>query len=150
MWNQKRSLALSKLFTLLFMAGLAAVLLFAPRLVKWLILFSINAKPGYFWFYLATIYTGGVFAAALLYNMYRLLHCIGLGQVFTNKNVAFLRHISWCCFIGAVICLVSGLGYYLPWLVVGVAAAFMGLVVRVVKNIVAQAIILKEENDFTI
>ena len=33
---------------------------------------------------------------------------------------------------------------------VGLAAAFVGLIVRVVKNVIAQAVHLKEENDYTI
>jgi hypothetical protein len=60
-----------------------------------------------------------------------------------------LRNISWCCAFGALICIVSQF-YYKPWLFIGVAAAFASLIVRIVKNIVEKAVILKEENDLTV
>jgi len=40
--------------------------------------------------------------------------------------------------------------YYFPWVFVAVAAAFMGLIVRVVKNVVAQAVALQNEVDYTV
>lgn len=51
--------------------------------------------------------------------------------------------------MGAAISLVS-LFYYFPWVFVAVAAAFMGLIVRVVKNMVAKAVELQEEVDYTV
>lgn len=149
MWNHRRSMLLSKLFVLLFMGGLLAVLLTAPFLVSWLARFSINIHVADKLLFLLTLYTGGAVAAVLLVCLYKLLHQIGLGELFTRTNVSLMRLISWCCFVGVGIALLSGL-YYMPWLVVAVAAAFMGLIVRVVKNLVDEAVLLKEENDFTI
>lgn len=149
MWNQRRSLMLSKIFTVLFMVALAAALVLAPYLVNWLIYYSINAHSFQYPFFLITLYTGGIVAAVLLISLYRLLHNIGKDNIFTEKNVSLLRTISWCCFIAGIICLVSAL-YYLPWAMVAIAAAFMGLVVRIIKNMVAQAVQLKEDNDYTI
>ena len=149
MWNAERSLLLSKLLTLIFCIGLVVVLLVAPSLVLWLIAYSINATEEMYPYFLVTVYSGGVVAGALLFTLYRLLQTIGKGEVFSRRNVTSLRIISWCCLLGAGICLVS-IFYYLPWVIVALAASLMGLIVRVVKNIVAQAVILKEENDFTI
>lgn len=149
MWNEKRSLVLSKVCTVLCMAGLLAALTGGPWLVRWLTEFSANAREGQIGLFLATLYSGGAAAAVLLVSLYRLLHNIGRGDVFTGQNVSLLRCISWCCFIGGGICLASAL-YYLPWGLVALAAGFVGLVVRVVKNVIAEAILLKEENDYTI
>lgn len=149
MWNRKRSLLLSKIFTMLFMVALLGALVAGPWLVKLLTWYSLHAYNGLFPFFLVTIYTGGVFAGALLFSLYFLLNNIEKDDVFTQKNVAHLRRISWCCFAGTIICALSSF-YYLPWCVVAIAAAFVGLVVRVVKNIVAQAVALKEESDYTI
>ena len=52
-------------------------------------------------------------------------------------------------FCGAIISLISTF-YYFPWIFIAVAAAFMGLIVRVVKNVVAQAVELKNESELTI
>ncbi len=40
--------------------------------------------------------------------------------------------------------------WYIPFVVVSVSALFIGLIVRVVRNIILQAIIIKNENDLTI
>lgn len=98
---------------------------------------------------MVTIYSGSVPAAILLFSLYRLLHRIELGQVFIAINVEYLRRISWSCFSGAIICFASTT-YYFPWVFVAIAAAFMGLIVRVIKNVIAQAVELKNESELTI
>ncbi|MPM58796.1 hypothetical protein SDC9_105629 [bioreactor metagenome] len=40
--------------------------------------------------------------------------------------------------------------YYLLFYFVAIVAAFIGLILRVVKNVIDQAITIKAENDFTI
>jgi len=149
MWNDRKSLILSKLCLLIFMVLLVVVAFCAPWLTRWVLGFSRAGLEGTQPYFLATIYTGAVPAVILLYSLYRLLHHIEADQVFIPKNVEYLRRISWSCFAGAGICLVS-ICYYFPWVFVAVAAAFMGLIVRVVKNVVARAVALQEEVDHTI
>jgi len=149
MWNGEKSIILSKLCVLLFMGLLVAAVVTAPWLTQWYVEFSqagLEEEAAYF---MATIYVGSVPAAYLLYSLLKLLRRIETGQVFTAKNVELLRRISWSCFVGAGIALISLL-YYYPWLFMGVAAAFMGLIVRVVKNVFAQAVELKNEADYTV
>ena len=100
-------------------------------------------------YFLATIYSGSIPAAVLLVLLYVLLHRIGTGEVFISKNTECLRHISWCCFAGAAISLASSV-YWIAWFAVGVSAAFMGLIVRVIKNVVAKAVSLQDDADYTI
>lgn len=149
MWDERRSLLLSKICTLLGGAALAGCLIFGPRLARFIILYSANAHAGHFGWFLATFYSGGLFMAPLLVCLYRLLNNLSRGDVFVPQNVSYLRRISWCCFAGMAVCFASFL-YYLPWGIVGLAAAFVGLIVRVVKNVIAEAIVMKEENDYTI
>lgn len=149
MWNGEKSIILSKLCVLLFMGLLAVVVMTGPWLTQWFVEFSqagLKEKAAYF---MATIYVGSVPAAYLLYSLLKLLGQIESGQVFTPKNVELLRRISWSCFVGAGIALISLL-YYYPWFFLAVAAAFMGLIVRVVKNVVAQAVELKDEADYIV
>jgi hypothetical protein len=149
MWNGKKSISLSKFCVLVFTAMLIITALSAPWLVRWLMDFSRADLVGKEAFFLSTIYTGSVPAAVLLFCLYRLLHHIEIDQVFITTNVEYLRRISWSCFLGAIICFAS-ISYYFPWVFVAVAAAFMGLIVRVIKNIIAQAVELKKESDLTI
>ena len=149
MWTNSRSLRLSKICTILFMVLQVVCLFTAPWLVSRLIFMSQPAQSAGNALFLATIYLGSVPAAALLAFLYALLRKIGAGRVFISENVAFLRYISWCCFAGAVICVASAF-YYVPWAALGIAAAFMGLIIRVVKNVVAEAVALQDESDLTI
>jgi len=121
----------------------------APWLVARLIFMSAPAQKAGTTLFLLTIYAGSIPSATLLAFLYALLHKISTGKVFINENVAYLRYISWCCFIGAVLCFASAF-YYVPWFALGIAAAFMGLIIRVVKNVVAKAVELQDESDLTI
>ena len=60
-----------------------------------------------------------------------------------------MRGLSWCCLTAGLICLISAV-YYLPFLALAVMAVFMSLILRVIKNVFAEALALKEENDYTI
>jgi hypothetical protein len=146
MWNGEKSISLSKLCILVFMGLLIVTVVSAPWLVRWFLRFSQAGLQGTDAFFLATIYAGAVPAAYLLYNLLGLIRRIEVEQVFITENVECLRRISWSCFIGAGIAAVS-IFYYFPWVFMAVAAAFMGLIVRVVKNVVAQAVALQEEVD---
>ena len=149
MWSGKKSISLSKFCVLIFTVMLIGTVLSAPWLVRLLMDFSRADLVGKETLFLLTIYSGSVPAAVLLFCLYRLLRHIELEQVFITANVEYLRRISWCCFAGAVICFAS-IHYYFPWSFVAVAAAFMGLIVRVIKNVFAQAVELKNESELTI
>lgn len=80
----------------------------------------------------------------------RLLLLVRRHQVFTDKAVAYLRTISWCCFIEAGLCLITARPFFPVHYAAAFAAGFLGLVLRVVKNVIEEAVALKNENDFTI
>ena len=78
-----------------------------------------------------------------------LLRNIRKGQPFVTQNVTMLRIISYCCF--AEVLVFVYLAVLKPFaIIVLVACGFMGLILRVVKNVFEQAIEIREENDFTI
>jgi len=149
MWNGEKSITLSKLCILVFFGLLIAAVVSAPWLTRWFIDFSQAGLQGKAAFFMATIYVGAVPAGYLLYSLLILLRRIDAGQVFVDQNVELLRRISWSCFLGAVIALLS-VFYYNSWFFVAVAAAFMGLIVRVLKNVFAQAVELQNESDYTV
>jgi len=89
-----------------------------------------------------------------LYGLIRLLLNIRKDKVFVRENVTYLRRISWDCFGVAAVAIVGGFLYHdLPitffWLMAFIAAA-IGLVLRVVKNVMEAAVELKAENDLTV
>lgn len=148
MWTKDLSIRLTVFFTRLFLVLLAVGLLFAPRIVGWGLGLT-GGRPEFVGRICAAFYCCVLPAAVLLVSLDRLLAGISKGEVFTEKNIAILRRCSWCCMAVAIICL----GFtvtLLYFLMVAIAAAFIGLILRVVKNVFEQALALKEENDYTI
>ena len=150
MWNDRHSIALSKFCVYLFMALLVLAAATAPWLAGWY--FKVGRwgltaahKPCI----LATVYAAAIPAALLLWELRRLLANIGEGRIFIPENTRCLRRASWCCIAAGLVSLASAL-YYLPFLAVSAAAAFVALIIRVVKNVFEQAILLKDEVDYTI
>ena len=148
MWTKDYSIRLSVFFTRLFLVLLAAGLFLAPQVVGWFIE-SAGGRPVYTVRICAAFYCCAGPAAVLLLSLDRLLAGISLGEVFTAGNIALLRRCSWSCMIVAAISLLytAPLFYFL---LVAAAAAFIGLILRVIKNVFQQALALKEENDYTI
>ncbi len=96
-----------------------------------------------------TLYLAAAVALVIVVALDRLLSNIRHDKVFVPGNVKILRLISYCCFAVSVIFIYFSILRPFAWLVV-IAAAFFGLILRVIKNVFEQAIEIKEENDFTI
>lgn len=152
MENNHKSLALSHISVILFMVVLVGLDLCGYWLVCWFLsitryqFFSSLPVVGLF---LTSLYLCSFPAWIVLFQLNGLLTNIQQGRVFVGNNVKALRIIAWCCFSAALICLVSSI-YYLPFLLVAAAAAFMGLIVYVVKNCFDEAVRMRDELDYTI
>lgn len=148
MWNTNRSVVLSCICTKIVIFISLLFLCSAPFWVKLYIQYTYTdtdiMKP-----LLCTIYITGIVAMILLFCLNKLLANIKNNDIFTVTNVNLLRIISWCCFVVAMILLFSGL-YYILFIFGAIGAGFFGLILRVVKNVIEQAVIIKTENDFTI
>ena len=81
--------------------------------------------------------------------LFFLLIRVKLGEVFTRKSVALIRGVSWCCIILGLIFAVLGIYFYVSF-IIAFAAIFLGLCIRVVKNVIEQATEIKQENDLTV
>lgn len=148
-WNKDKSLKLSKICIYIFAVTMVVVAAFAPKIFGLLIELRIGYLGGTLPYFLITTYTACVPATIALAGLYRLLDNISKGHVFIEKNVQILRMLSWACIFAGGICLVSS-SYYLPFLIIAAAAGFVGLLLRVVKNVFARAVEIKEESDYTI
>lgn len=148
-WNNEKSIGLTKFFILLFAAAYILVLIFCPRMTKEFVTYSFSARGKDFMLFMATIYSSAVPLGIILWNLYKVIGRIGEEKIFSDENVRSLRLISWMCFAVAAVCIVST-AYYVFFLIVAACAAFMGLLIRVIKNVFVRAGEIKEENDYTI
>ena len=148
MWNTRKSASLSVVAVYVCIVAFALLLLFAPYLLK--LYFNLTSRPSD----ICTIALMGLYAIAFpigmaLIQLLKLLYNIKADKVFTMQNVMLLRHISWDCFAVALVAFFAGF-FYIPFFIIFAASAFMGLVLRVVKNVMAAATEIKSENELTI
>lgn len=149
-WNQNRSLVLSQGFILLFALMLLGVDLTAFWIADWFVAFSLpleGLRDGYL--LLATIFSGSIFAWILLFSLWQLLRNMQRSIVFDQSNIGHLRRAGWACFAASILCLASTL-YYPPLIIIAIAAAFVGLIIRIIKNVFAEAEAMKNELDYTV
>ncbi|ADY56279.1 hypothetical protein Sgly_1984 [Syntrophobotulus glycolicus DSM 8271] len=148
MWNPNKSVILSSICT---KAAIVLVILTAfamPHLVPTYVNFA-GKDPEIIRPLLLTVYACALPGLLSLICLNRLLANIRQGEVFAEKNVRLLRVLSWCSFIVSAILFISGF-YYILFVMIAICAAFLGLILRVIKNVFEQAIVIKQENDFTI
>lgn len=120
------------------------------------------AYPFFNWFFCmrpdAKLLTGSVLTAfyiccvpawTALVSIAKLMKNIMNEEVFTEKTVFLIRLLSWCCAAVSFVCFAAGFIYKPLWFVT-LAAAFMMLILRVLKNIMAKATEMKNENELTI
>lgn len=160
MWNKERSVLLTQAIVRICYVLLAAAVIVLPFVFREYDgndnRISMTAELGKY--VMGPFYAIVPAGYAALICIDKLLINIKKDIVFDSKNVKLLRIISWSCFYAAIVCIIAfalilitftcGVGLGLVILAAG--AGFMGLVVRVVKNIFEAAIKIKDENDLTI
>ncbi|MBR0464503.1 MAG: DUF2975 domain-containing protein [Clostridia bacterium] len=149
-WTKDRSIILSMVCVIAFAVALLALDAFSVfncfvdiGIRAWSALLS---RPKLF---LGAVLSCSAFAWPALWLLWRLLGNLRGGTVFDPDNVSIMRKVSWCCAGVALASFVCGLGYGLLFIVTA-AAAFMMLIVRIVKNVFQQAIAMKDELDLTV
>ena len=85
----------------------------------------------------------------ILRLMLKFLNNIDRGNIFCAENVEYLRQVSWYCLFSGIFTLIGAI--FEPILVIcaGVVG-FFGLLMRVIKNMLTEANLIKRENDYTI
>ena len=153
--NTKASVMLSLVISGAFFAVLAAVAVFLPGIVNAMLRFpgeitsrvEITSTDTL----LATIAAYVILVVALLANimLFSLLLEVKKDNVFSKKCIGLIRGISWCSVaVGVMFGLLTY--YFTLSAVVAFAALFLGLCVRVVKNVIEKATEIKSENDLTV
>ena len=153
--SRNHSVTLSLVLTILFMVGLLAGAIILPWLVRTLIDLPDNvgirdsitlAGRG---FVLAVAYAILAVCAVADGMLFFLLLRVRRGLVFTAESVALIRGVSWCGICMGVLFAMLG-GYFQLAFIVAFSGVFLGLCVRVVKNVIEEATEIKAENDLTV
>ena len=153
MWNKTKSLQLSLLLVKVLFVFIPILMTCVPVIAEWYDAVygeGVGFLDGsVYWPLSITLYLAAICAMVCLYALHKLLGNIKKDEVFTPANCKCLRIISWCCILAAIPFGLLGIWRFLSF-IVALAAAFFGLILRVLKNVFEKAVELKEENDFTI
>lgn len=145
--KNNKALKVSIAFTAVFALALLFLTVSAPWSVKFLCEYFSHENITKFM--IGIVYFAVPAGWGAIYILFRVLFNIDKGIVFEEINIKLLTALSWLClYVGFL----SGFAtrYYIPFIIVSISALFIGLIVRVVRNIISQAIIIKDENDLTI
>ncbi len=146
-WTSKNSLKLTRILTTAVFVFACGVLFLIPIITQWYD--DVSGKPPIMPVLTVCFYICDGLAVLALWELNIMLKNISKQELFTDRNTRCVRIISWCCF--GVAAVFAGLAFWrLLALLVAVIAGFVGLILRVVKNMLASAAEMREENDYTI
>lgn len=146
-WTSENSLRLSRIITFtVFALGVIALFLI-PIIAQWYD--DVSGKPPIMPILTAALYLGDIMFLLALWELMKLLRNIAKQELFTAENVRCVRIISWCCYGAAAVMFVLSF-WRLTAFLVAFMAGFVALILRVVKNMLASAAEMREENDYTI
>lgn len=148
MWDSKKSINLSLVCVYIFMAIFVLLEIFAFPISNFYVEF-LHRAPEMKNVLIASIYACLLPVGYALVILWQMLKSFRKDLIFTDGNIKRLRHLSWCCYLVAIICI--GCGIKCPtYFILAPLAAFAGLILRVVKNACQRAKELQEENAMTI
>jgi len=149
LWKPGHSVTLSLVVTYIAAAGLLAAMICLPSLMR--LWFLSGSYPGLHPLSSLQIlfYVCCPAGWAAIISLLKLLHNICKEQVFTRQNIKLLRLLSWC-FVFTALASVFATYIYYPCVLIFAAASFMAIILRVVKNVMEQATIMREEQELTI
>ncbi len=147
MYTSEKSTKLTLFITYAFMALLAVLMIVAIPGARWF--FGDIMRESTIRIMLTAFYVCCPAGWLALIFIMKILKNILAETVFTEKTVAYLRYLSWCCAFVAIAAAVCGL-FYIPLFIFAFGAAFMMLILRVLKNVMAKATEIKSENELTI
>lgn len=149
MWKNEMSVLLSKGLIVLGLILTAGVCAYVPDYVGWLE--EYYYKPFGHVQSCVIAYIVLAVIAVLLVFLFRLLINISRKIVFEEKNIKTLRFISMCCFADSAILFFWGFITGLEVLfLVAFTIGFMGLILRILMNVLVEAVNIKKESDYTI
>ncbi len=146
MYTTEKSTKLTLFVTYIFYVLLAWMMIACYPIAQWVI------GPGERASTLAAViafYSSCPAAWIALFGITKILKNVLKDEVFTHDTVKTLRILSWCCAFVAFVSFIAFFFYKL-FIVFSLGAALMMLILRVLKNVMAKAVEIKEENELTV
>lgn len=148
MKHSEKSLKLTQAVVLLLACVFAFLIFTAPIIFPWYCEFAGKSEEACKAL-IGVFYGCSPSAAITLIFTFRFLSSMKKGEVFTEKTVKTLKVLSYAC-LSAVPLSLPLCFYFLGAFPIPAAAAFMWLILRVIKNAFEYGSKIKTENDLTV
>lgn len=96
------------------------------------------------------LYISSVPGVICIISLLKLLFNIRKNEIFVKQNVLLLQILSYCCLFVGIEYIAICYSRYISMIFIGFSAIFIGIILRVIKNVFDKAIEIREENDYTI
>ena len=153
--NNKISTVISIILIFLLLGALAFLLYWLPDVTESFINATDNlgnrsaiTELGRTWV-LIDAYVMVTVAVIAVGLMFFVLRAVLMEHIFTAIATRLIGAVSLCCFLEGILFAAIGVWFQLAF-AAAIAACFMGICLRVVKNVIEEATRIKSENDFTI
>lgn len=137
------SILLTQIFTGVIFILLILGAIFLPKIIE-IYFSSVHVLPCLIIFYCVL-----AVAFVLVIVLHLFLNNIRLNKVFIDRNVFYLRLISWGCVLECLIFFILA-QYFMISYILSFACLFLSAVIRVIKNVMEEATAIKNEHDYTI
>lgn len=146
MYTSLKSVKVTRAITVLYCVMLSLAMIFASPILHWYLGSGLEKQIKVA---LIAFYTCCPAAWVALICVWKVLTSILKGEIFTDRMVFAMRLLSWCCGFVAFDCAIAGL-WDTAFFIFAIGAAFMMLILRVLKSVMAKATEIKNENELTI
>lgn len=154
--DKKLSVILSLILTFVCFAGLIYMYFYMPTFTDYLLSLPdysgkrLDLSNGAQTAILVSHYFLLVLATVAVVLIFFLLRQVIKKVIFSQNTVALIRCISWCVLLAGAILAIEGFLCFEIFIFVGGVIFFMGIAIRVLKNVFEEAVAIKEENDYTV
>ena len=146
MYTREKSTKLTLAVTYVFCALLTVFMFWCYPVAKWAV--GPSGRTATIAAVIA-FYVSCPAAWTALIGIIKILKNILNDKVFTDETVKILRLLSWCCAFVSFVSFVA-VFFYKVFFVFALGAGLMMLILRVLKNVMAKAVEIKNENELTI
>lgn len=140
---------ISFILTVIALTLVVGLMFAAPALTKTYLELVATHAQSYYAVVLILSYAALAVAATALFTLTKLLQAVARGEIFSDTTYRIMTFLAVCCFLEMLVFLALGYFFLLSF-VVSFAALLVGVLLLVLRCVLAEATEIKAENDYTV
>jgi len=149
MTHQKVLTKISFILTVIALTLVVVLMFAAPALTKTYLELVATHAQSYYAVVLLLAYAALAVAAIALCTLINLLKTVAHGEIFSTTSYKIMTVLAVCCFLEMLVFLLLGYFFLLSY-VISFAVLLVGVLLLVLRCVLAEAAEIKAENDYTV